>query len=143
MSCDSFDENSDEEGSDYARSSQGTGGSFITNEIPDIRTWIKNPTDFFRLRRGSEEIGPEDKPWTPSDTQWTELPVTQSQILVSVYYLPTAERLSVVVVRTKIPQNFQPLIRFICAKAHLRDERTGRRANKKKTRCDLILLPHE
>lgn len=103
----------------------------ITNEIPDIRTWIKNPTDFFRVRRGSEGM---DQPWHPNDSHSTELPVTQPQILISISYLPTAERLSVVIVRTKIPQNFQPCIRFICAKAHLRDDRTGRRANKKKTR---------
>lgn len=136
LSCDSFDDNSDEEGSEYRRSSSyGTGGgSFIPNEIPDIKMWIKNPTDFFRLRSGSLDVGPEEKPWQPSDALTSELPVTQPQVLISISYLPTAERLSVVVVKAKLPIHFVNSVNFVCAKAHLMDDRTGKRFNKKKTR---------
>ena len=135
LSCESFDDNSDDESSEYRRSSNyGMGSSFIPNEIPDIKTWIKNPTDFFRLRSGSEEVGPEEKPWQPSEPLATALPVTQPQVLISISYLPTAERLSVVVIKAKLPMHFQTSLKFVCAKAHIVDDRTGKRFNKKKTR---------
>jgi hypothetical protein len=147
LSCESFDENSDDEGNEYSSRGQnssfgvgGSGSSFFTNEIPDIKTWMKNPTDFFRLRSGSGEIGPDqEKPWQPADPLTsiitsTELPVTQPQLLISISYLPTAERLSIVIVKAKLPIHMQSSLKFTCAKAHIVDDRTGKRFNKKKTR---------
>lgn len=137
LSCDSLDDNSDEESCENRRSSSygvGGGSSFITNEIPDIKTWIKNPTDFFRLRSGSDDVGTEEKPWQPSQPVTPSLPVTQPQVLISMSYLPTAERLSIVVIKAKLPMHYQTSLKFMCAKAHIIDDRSGKRFNKKKTR---------
>lgn len=139
-------------------------GASFRYEIPDIASFIKNPTDFFRLRSGSMEVGADETPWSPpsvTDALINSLP----SALISLSYLPTAERLSVVIVRVKIPVNAMAnygnsmanygnsmanysnamssygnsmpssvSLKSLFIKAYLIDDKTGKKTCKKKTR---------
>lgn len=133
-------------------------GASFRYEIPDITSFMKNPTDFFRLRSGSMEVGADETPWSPpsvTDALINSLP----SALISLSYLPTAERLSVVIVRVKIPVNAMAnygnsmanysnamssygnsvpssgvSLKSLFIKAYLIDDKTGKKTCKKKTR---------
>lgn len=154
LSCDSV--SSDISDSDDFYGNNENESKEIRDPIPDIATWMKNPTDFFRLpntnsnRRASEDIsffaGSEEIPWQPSESSTSSrrascyadsnslLLMLQPQILVSLSYLPTAERLSVIIVKVRIPIHYDPTVKFVFVKAFLSDDKNGKKFNKKKTR---------
>ncbi|RWS28005.1 hypothetical protein B4U80_12820 [Leptotrombidium deliense] len=108
-------------------------------EIPDIKAWLKNPTDFIKFPTGKlndENVG-ESK--ASSDELPSDSESNFAQIMISMSYLPTAERLSVVIVRVRIPKVIATeddevcVPKMIYVKAYLVDDDTGKRTCKKKT----------
>ena len=135
-------------------------------EIPDITSWLKNPTDFIKSKPSiTLNYAPDYSDSSVPGRIPTSVPVKNGRIrsqsidsgadfslftencvqssdpglLVSMSYLPTAERLSVVTVRMKLPEQLNQSIRLVYVKAYLIDDITGKRTCKKKTRLVSIL----
>lgn len=135
MSCDSVMSDTSEHEFDLA-----IGFHDHKLDIPDITTWLKNPTDFIKTKpTASQEQAPDYSDtvvnghnYHNGDHQFEDL--NCSQLQVSMSYLPTAERLSVVTVKMRVPEKLAESVKLIYVKAYLIDDKTGKRTCKKKTR---------
>ena len=106
----------------------------------DIKDWLKNPVDFITLP--SDKYQRQDSECENSATFDMErgpfLP--GPAILISMSYLPTTERLSLIILKVRLnfqndceKASFTRIPRKVYVKAYLIDEESGRRTSKKKT----------
>jgi len=109
-------------------------------DVTDAKAWLKNPVDFITLpcdKYRRQESETEDS--TAIDMERGPF-VAGPAILISMSYMPTAERLGIIIVKVRLnfeneceKPNFTRIPKQIYVKAYLIDEESGRRMSKKKT----------
>ncbi|KAI1285548.1 Synaptotagmin-12 [Halotydeus destructor] len=106
-------------------------------EIPDIKSWLQNPVDFIKPKQSVDDDEMQFEYKVAQTAQDSSCP----QILLSMSYLPTAERLSIAIVRLRLPLECQLTMRMVYVKAYLIDSLSAKRTCKKKTSMKQMAAP--